>query len=63
MRQNEIFVRQFQAAQMLGVTPDTIRAWIKRGYLPKPVKLGPRVVGWLREDFKNFIEQKRTPQD
>ena len=60
MHQNTgIFVRQFQAAKILGVTKETIRSWIKRGYLPQPVKIGPRASGWLREDFEEFIEQRR----
>lgn len=37
------------------VTDRTLRAWVKRGWLPRPRKLGPFVqsrVRWTAEDLK-----------
>jgi predicted DNA-binding transcriptional regulator AlpA len=36
---NLLYYSTTQVAQMFGVTRGTIAAWVKRGDLPKPVKL------------------------
>jgi excisionase family DNA binding protein len=48
------FLTQKEAAQVLGVTAKTFRAWIKRGVAPKGVKLGLRV-RYRKTDIEKII--------
>lgn len=50
-----------EAAQMLRVSRETIRAYRKRGWLPE-VKIGVRV-RFLRSDLENLIARGRTEHD
>lgn len=52
------FVRQNQLAEALGVSKATIWNWRRRGYLPEPVQLGPRFVGWHRETINLWLESQ-----
>lgn len=40
---NETMTKQ-EVAESLGVTPRTVEAYVKRGRLPSPVRIGKRVV-------------------
>ena len=52
-----------QAAEMLGVNPETLRRWDKEGLL-KAVRIGiRRGIGDRRyriEDIESYIQQKKT---
>lgn len=53
---NERIVRQKEAAQRLGVHRNTLRRWIRIGRFPKPIMIGPRVVGWLEQEFNGVLK-------
>jgi prophage regulatory protein len=36
----------------------TLYYWIERGIFPRPIRLGPRTVGWLDRDIDAWIEEK-----
>ena len=48
-----------EAADMLGVHVQTVRQYIRRGYLPA-VKISPRLYKIRPEDLEMFIEDKKT---
>ncbi len=38
------------------VGKSSIWAWVKAGWFPAPVKLGPRTTAWRAEDIRSLIE-------
>jgi predicted DNA-binding transcriptional regulator AlpA len=46
----EQFLTKTEVAAERRVSVDTIDRMVKRGELPPPVKLSPRVLGWRRRD-------------
>lgn len=49
------FVRVPQLRAALGVAPSTLYSWFERGILPRPVQIGPNVVGWPVRDAHEII--------
>lgn len=43
-------------AELLGVHETTVRRWVRDGNLPKPVRLGPRVVRFRRKDIEQIVK-------
>jgi prophage regulatory protein len=41
-----------------GLSRSTIYARISGGTFPKPVKLGPRTVGWLENEIQEWVQQQ-----
>ena len=41
-----------------GLSRSTIYAMIERGDFPQQVKLGPRAVGWVAQDVRDWIDAK-----
>lgn len=39
-------IRLAELTEILGVSPSTVWRWRKSGVFPKPVSLGPKLVGW-----------------
>ena len=44
-----------QVKRRTGLSRSTLYQYIKDGYFPKPVPLGPRAVGWLESDVSDWI--------
>ena len=44
-----------QVEQRTGLSRSTLYQYMKDGYFPKPVPLGPRAVGWLESDVSDWI--------
>lgn len=49
---------QREAAEMLGVTPKTLRAWLHSGYGPQPVRDGSRLL-YDRAELSAFLAGAR----
>jgi prophage regulatory protein len=45
--------------EVSGLSRSTIYDLIKNGTFPKPLKLGPRAVGWLQSDVEAWLSEKR----
>jgi excisionase family DNA binding protein len=45
-----------EAGELLGVSEDSVRRWLKRHGGPKPVKIGTRVL-LRRSDLEAFVAQ------
>jgi predicted DNA-binding transcriptional regulator AlpA len=50
-------IRPKQLSEQLGVNPVTIWRWTKNSTLPKPIKLGKRLIGWTPESIEQFLNQ------
>lgn len=42
------------------VTRKTIDAWVREGYLPRPLRIGPRCVRWSEESIKAAEQRLAT---
>ncbi len=49
-------VRPKEAAKMLGVCRQTLESYERRGILPKRRAIGPRHVGWLKEELQALLD-------
>ena len=53
---NELAIlRRRQVEQRTGLSRSTLYQYIKDGCFPKPVRLGPRAVGWLESEVRDWI--------
>jgi predicted DNA-binding transcriptional regulator AlpA len=44
-----------EVAQALGVTRQTVRAWVKKGLFPQPLKFGDRKLFWPATDLEQVL--------
>lgn len=59
-RERETYVPE-PAAHAPYCSRATWRRWVEQGYAPKPVRIGPRMVRWLRSELDSF--EKRLLSD
>jgi predicted DNA-binding transcriptional regulator AlpA len=52
------FVGQHQLAEALSVSVVRLWNWRRQGYLPEPVQLGPRFVGWHQDVINEWLERR-----
>ena len=50
-------LRTPQVLALLGIGRTTLWRWTGKGTFPKPVRLGPRAVGWRRVDLQQWLDQ------
>lgn len=50
MERNRLRVKE--VAFLLGCSVSTVWAWVKKGYLPPPHRIGTRFSFWLREEVE-----------
>ena len=55
LHQDLAILRLPQVEQRTGLSRSTLYQYMKDGYFPKPVPLGPRAVGWLESDVSDWI--------
>lgn len=46
-------------ARFLGVAVTTLERWAREGHGPRPIKIGPRRLGYRTRDLIAFIEARR----
>lgn len=44
-----------EVAVMFGVDRPTIMRWVKRGQMPRPIRIGPRTVRWPRQMIDDLV--------
>ena len=54
------FIRLPELLQWLGVGKSTVYDWEKKGLIPPRRKIGPRSVGWVRREMREW--SKLRPQ-
>ena len=52
-----------QVSKRTTKSKSTIYNYIKEGTFPKPIKLGPRSVGWLSHEIDEWITEKIEKRD
>lgn len=57
-----LIMRKAELAEKLGVSSTTIWRWVNEGELPKPITLGPRIIGWEVTVIEQWLESKRTQE-
>ena len=53
-------LRRPDVEAVTGLSRSTIYKWMNEGSFPKPVKLGPRAVGWREADINEWLETRDT---
>lgn len=56
-------IRPAAAARRLGVSLSTIRNYVGRGVLPKPISLGGRAVGFLAAELDAYLAARTAARD
>ena len=51
-------LRIFEVSDRTGLPRSSIYAKIQAGDFPRPIKLGPRSVGWLEADINSWLDEK-----
>ncbi len=49
------FYTQKEVMEMLNVSESTLRRWRNNKVIPKPKKLGRRIVGWKIDEFEKWF--------
>ncbi|EIT7137988.1 TPA: AlpA family phage regulatory protein [Vibrio parahaemolyticus] len=53
-----LFIRTNELSEALGISLSTLWRWRKKGIVPEPLSLGPRVVGWRMKDINSWLENQ-----
>lgn len=53
-QQKNRILRRRQVQDRFNIGRSTIYDWIGLGLFPKPIRLGPRVVGWVETELDNW---------
>ncbi|SEE00461.1 transcriptional regulator, AlpA family [Burkholderia sp. WP9] len=55
-------LRRREVQQIIGLSCSFIYASMNRGTFPAPVRLGPKSVGWRKEDVDAWLAARETCQ-
>jgi predicted DNA-binding transcriptional regulator AlpA len=49
-----------RVAELLGISTHTLRNWVRRGFFPQPVRLGPtgRLLRWPPTDLVRYLKDR-----
>ncbi len=59
----ETILRRPEVQARTGLGRSTIYAKMADGTFPKPVKLGPKSVGWMESEIAAWLEGRRAERD
>ena len=59
--QNRPFLTIREVSELLGISISTINRLIKKGEFPQKVKISPRRMVFMKEQIKEWIDQKALP--
>ncbi|WP_330110344.1 helix-turn-helix transcriptional regulator [Methylophaga thalassica] len=57
-----LIVRPSELASELGISQTTLWRWRHQGFIPQPINLGPRLVGWERLEINNWIQSLKMEE-
>jgi prophage regulatory protein len=63
MSELDRIIRAKELEGMLGVSKATVSRWSALGHLPKPIRIGPRAVGWQKSVIEAFIARRAGNAD
>jgi prophage regulatory protein len=52
-----------QVAELLSISLPTLWRWVREGRLPKPIRIGPQKVGFLRSERLAFVRAQAAKRD
>lgn len=47
-----------QVTAIVGASRSTIYAWLKQGFFPPPIRIGPRRVAWRASEIQAWINSR-----
>lgn len=50
-------------SELTGLPRSTLYLYMKNDQFPKPVKLGIRSVGWIKEEVDEWLRQRKNLRD
>ena len=56
-------LRLDEVVARVGLSKSTLWRYIKEGYFPKPIKLGPRATGWIEQEIEDWISSRPRAAD
>lgn len=59
----EAILRLPEVKARTGLSRSSIYLQASRGSFPKPVRLGPRAVGWLESEVSGWVEARANERD
>lgn len=62
MARTEELLTYGELAELLSVSPQTLRNWRRQGRGPRATKVGARLVRFHREDVDAWLEQQREDE-
>lgn len=51
-------LRRPDVSERTGLGRSTLYAYIEEGRFPRPIRLGPRAVGWIEEEVDEWISDR-----
>jgi prophage regulatory protein len=63
LRRTDGIAREAERRELTGVSTSSWYALQAQGLAPKPVKLGPRAVGWLRSELLAWVVDRIAERD
>lgn len=61
--QKPIIVTLKEVIETLGISKDTLRAWVADGYFPGPSRIFPNKSYWHREVWEEYLESLKVSRD
>lgn len=54
----ENIYRKRELLEGLQISSVTLWRWVRAGRFPKPIRLGPNTVGWLKNEVSAWLESR-----
>ena len=56
-------LRVKDVADLLGCSVSTVWSWVRKGYLPRPYRIGSRFSFWNQQDIENSLNKFLSVSD
>ncbi len=53
-------LREHDICERLKVSRSTLWRWRRKGNFPRPIRLGENTIGWLEDDFNNWVQERQN---
>ena len=63
MGKNLKILRRRQVEEKTGLSRSTLYNLMKAGFFPKPIKIGPRSVGWIESEINTTLTNRIQERD
>ena len=59
---NQRIMRLPEVLNLIGISKSRLYVWMGDGYFPKPIKLGPKAVGWRYSEVQAWLKDRERAQ-